>query len=413
MIFHNIKRKIGASFGLVKLFFSLIIIGSLSACTNFSFGPQIGSSPLTTSAQIPDLQQNLPPAAGEPIGNGDVRVALLLPISGDDGVSNVGISMANGARLAMEYIEKNNAIGSNITLVLKDTAGSPSVAAQKASEAVNEGAKLILGPLRAQSVQAAGAVARAAGVPLIGFSNNSGAASNGVYLLNVLPETEVRRSLKFVASKGKRGFAIIYPSTDFGHIQAGAFTQAISDLGLVAQASYSFSNEGQARQAVEQIIPLIQAGQIDALFLPDRATAPSFAILLEAANIDKNKLQIIGSADWDRDIKISQTPYLAGAIYPAIDDAGQEALRPQYQARFGTNPHPFATIAYTATLLANSSALSKANPPYSVNILTNPSGFNGRDGLFRFFADGRSEYALIMKQVIDGGAQRIDGPRLP
>jgi len=397
---------------LIKYIFASFAILLLSACTNFSFGPQNSTAPFTTISQDVGTQI-LPLASGEPIGTGNVRVALLLPISGDAGIANVGISMANGARLAMEFIQKNNSIGSNITLVLKDTSGDASVAARKASEAVSEGASLILGPLRAESVRAAGVVARSAGIPLIGFSNNSGAASSGVYLLNVLPEGEVRRSLGFASSQGRRGFAVIYPTTDFGYIQAGAFTQSISDLGLNALATYSFGDENGARIAIEQVIPLIQAGQVDALFLPDRSTAPSFATLLEAVGIDKSRLLIIGSADWDRDVKISQTPYLNGAIYPAIDDAGQEALRPQYQARFGSNPHPFATIAYTATLLANSSALSKSNPPYDKNQLTRPSGFNGRDGLFRFLYNGRSEYALIMKQVISGGAQRIDGPKLP
>ncbi len=409
----NNMRFIRMGLANVKWLFAIFVLALLSACSNFSFGPQIGTGPLTTTAQLPSDQQTLPPAAGEPIGTGNVRVALLLPISGNDALANVGVSMANGARLAMEFIQKNPSIASNITLVLKDTSGDSSIAAKKASEAINEGASLILGPLRAESVRAAGAVAKSASVPLIGFSNNSGAASNGVFLLNVLPEGEVRRSLKYAQAQGKRGFAAIYPSTDFGHIQAGAFTQAISDLGLNAQATYSFTDENSARLAIEQVIPLIQAGQVDALFIPDRSTAPSFGVLLEAVGIDKNKLLIIGSADWDRDIKISQTPYLVGAIYPAIDDAGQEALRPDYQARFGANPHPFATIAYTATLLANSSALSKSNPPYDVNLLTRASGFNGRDGLFRFFPDGRSEYALIIKQVISGGAQRIDGARLP
>lgn len=386
-------------------------IVALSSCSNFSFGPDIGTSNITT-AQVPGAQV-LPAAAGEPIGTGPVRVALLLPVTGEGGLANVGISMANGARLAMEFIAQSPSIAGNITLVLKDTAGSPAIAGQKASEAVSEGASLILGPLRADSVRTAGAIARSAGIPMIGFSNNTGAASPGVYLLNVLPEGEVRRSMAYAQGQGRKAFSAIVPSTDFGRIQDGAFRQAVADLGLNARAVHTFSTETEARAAVEQVIPLIQSGQIDALFIPDRATAPSFAVLLEAAGIDRTTVTIIGSADWDGDVTISQTPYLVGAIYPAIDDKGQEALRPDYQARFGTVPHPFATIAYTATLLANSSALSQGTPRYDRGQLTRPSGFNGRDGLFRFLVDGRSEYALTIKQVVVGGAQRIDGPKLP
>lgn len=382
----------------------------VAGCSNFNFGPDISTRNVATGP-VTVGDQVLPDAAGEPIGTGPVRVALLLPVTGD--VANVGISMANGARLAMEFIQSSPTVGDNITLVLKDTQGDPQVAGRMASEAVSEGASLILGPLKAESVQAAGSIARSAGIPLIGFSNNTGAASPGVYLLNVLPEGEVKRSLAYAQAQGRRALAAIVPDTAFGRIQDGAFRQATTDLGLNARAVYSFSNEAEARAAVEQVIPLIQAGQVDALFIPDRATAPSFGVLLEAASIDKSTLTVIGSADWDGDASITQTGFLVGAIYPAIDDAGQLALRPDYQQRFGTTPHPFATIAYTATLLANSSSLSQATPKYNTGALTRASGFNGRDGLFRFLVDGRSEYALTIKQVVVGGAQQVDGPKLP
>lgn len=394
----------------VMLAAGTMALALISGCSSFNFGPDIATRNITTS-QLPSTGQTLPAAAGEPIGSGPVRVALLLPVTGDK--SSVGISMANGARLAMEYVQSNPTVTDNITLVLKDTAGDPAIASRMASEAVSEGASLILGPLLAESVLSAGAVARSAGIPLIGFSNNTGAASPGVYLLNVLPEVAVRRSLAYAQSQGRRSFAAVVRNDALGQIQDGAFRQAISDLGLNARAVHTFTSESHARSIVEQVIPLIRSGQVDALFIPDRATAPSLAVLLEAEGLDRTSFTIIGSADWDNDINISQSSFLVGAIYPAIDDAGQTALRPQYQARFGGIPHPFATIAYTATLLANSTSLALGTPKYDRGQLTNTSGFNGRDGLFRFLSDGRSEYALIIKQIVAGGAQQIDGPKLP
>ncbi len=392
-----------------KLAFGIGILSLVSACTGLSF-PQVGSPfPSTGATQLPT--DSLPPAAGQVLGTGPVRVALLLPLSGD--VAPVGQSMANAAQLAMEFIEQTPTINSNITLVIKDTAGNPSVAASRASEAVREGAKLILGPLKAESVLSAGAVARSSGVPIIGFSNNSGAAAPGVYLLNVLPETELKRTLSYAQSQGRRAFAAIVPNTSFGQIQEGAFRQAAADLGLTVRAVYRFSNEEEARSAVAQAIPFLQDGSIDALFIPDRSTAPSFGVLLEEAGVDKSNLMLIGSLDWTGDTTIPQTSYLAGAIFPAVDDAGLAALTPQYQASFGVPPHALSTISYTATLLANSQSLSQSLPPYDQGQLTRASGFNGRDGLFRFLADGRSQYALTIKQVVIGGMQTVDAAKIP
>jgi branched-chain amino acid transport system substrate-binding protein len=373
----------------------------LGACSAGGFGgPRLGPS-------LP-----LPQAAGPVLGTGQVPVALLLPLSGDPALAEVGTSMANAAQLAMDFIAQSESIGDNITLTIKDTGPTADGAARACSQALAEGAQLILGPLKADQVTAAGSVARAAGVPLIGFSNNSGAAGPGVYLLNVLPETEVRRSLGFAKGQGRRAFAGVFSTSDFGRMQEGAFRQAVADLGLNARAVYGFGSEAEARTVVAQLAPLLQQGQIDAVFIPDRATAPSFGVLLEEAGVAPGGVLLIGSADWNGDAAIANTPYLSGAIHPAVDDAGYQALLPDYQARFGRPPHALATIAYSAVLLANAAPLALATPPYARTQLTLPGGFNGRDGVFRFLPDGRSEHALVIKQVAAGGATIIDGPRL-
>jgi len=390
----------------IKLSFGLGLLAVLGACSSISF-PQGSFQTLPTPAPL----DGITPVAGQVIGNGPVQVALLLPLSGD--VGSVGISMANAAKLAIDFIDQSPTIGSNITVTIMDTVGNPAVAATKATEAIQGGASLILGPLKAESVRAAGAVARSAGIPLIGFSNNSGAASQGVYLLNILPETEVKRSLAYAQAQGSEAFAAIIPNTDFGQIQTGAFQQATSDLGIPVRAIYRFSNEAEARDVVTQILPFLSSGAIDTIFLPDRGTASSFGILLEEAGLDKDTLTIIGSLDWSGDLQIPQTQFLVGAIYPAVDETGLAALTPDYEAQFGGQPHALSTISYTAVLLANSQSLSQSQPRYSQAQLTRPSGFNGRDGLFRFFGDGRSQYALVIKEVIFGGSQRVDGPAIP
>lgn len=381
---------------------------TLVACSPGGFGLPGGFGPPANVGE----GAALPLATGQSFGKGPVRVALLLPLTGDPGLSAVGISMANASQLAMAFIESSDTIADNITVLLKDTGPTAAGAARAASQAVEEGASIILGPLKADQVTAAGSVAKAAGLSVIGFSNNSGAASAGVFLLNVLPESEVRRSLGYAKGLGKKAYAGIFPTTDFGRIQEGAFRQATADLGLNARAVYTFSSEAEARAVMQQLAPALQAGQIDALFMPDRATAPSFGVLLEEAGVPMGKVQLIGSADWNGDAAIASTPYLVGAVYPAVDDTGYRALAPEYTARFGGTPHPLATIAYTATILANASTLSMSTPKYDRTQLTLPGGFNGRDGVFRFLPDGRSEYALVIRSVTLGGSSVVDGPKL-
>ena len=88
----------------------------------------------------------------------------------------------------------------------------------------------------------------------------------------------------------------------------------------------------------------------------------------------QGKALLIGSADWDTDPAILAASPLAGAVYPAVDDTGYLALKADYQARFGGSPHPLATIAYTAAILANAAPLAKSKPPYTSAELTTPAG---------------------------------------
>lgn len=386
----------------------------VAACQTgrFDFGSFAnGTGPNLSQTNIP-----VPPGGGAPamrkLGTGPVPVALLLPLSGDPAIARVGTSMLNAADLATAFIATSPNLGENITISVYDTGAGAEGAARAAGAAVTAGASLILGPLRADQVTAAGRIAQGARVPLIGFSNNSGAAGPGVYLLNVLPETEARRTLGYAKRRGRQGFAGAFPNTDFGRAQEGAFRQALADLGLGARAIYTFASEQEARQLVTELGPLITGGQVDALFLPDRATAPSFGNLLAAAGVPPGKALIIGSADWNNDSAIAGTASLAGAVFPAVDDRGLVSLSAEYRAKFGTAPHPFATLAYTATILANAAPLSKASPPYEAKLLTSPAGFAGRDGVFRFFADGRSEFALAIRQVTAGGSTVLeDAPK--
>ncbi|MCR6671060.1 penicillin-binding protein activator [Devosia ginsengisoli] len=386
---------------------------ALAACSPIQIGSRVldfgGDAP---AQPIPGQTGMMPSGPSQSIGRGPVQVALLLPLTGDPGLAQVGQSLANASRLAMNFIEANPNIAENITISLRDTGSTVAGATAAANAALAGGAKLILGPLKADAVTAVGAVARSSGVPVIGFSNNPTAASPGVYLLSVLPDMEMKRSLNWVKQQGRRGIAGVFPSTDFGQAQQTAFRQQAVIAGFAPSAVYTFSNVSEARQIIDQALPQIQKGMIDTLYLPDRTTAPSFGALLAQAGITNEMVQIVGSADWEGDPAIAGATQLSGAIYPAVDPAGMTAIRADYQRQFGGQPHALATIAYTAVILANVNTLSMATPPYNPVLMTSAQGFNGRDGVFRFLGNGRAEYALAIKRIAPGGAQIVEGAGL-
>lgn len=398
----------------MRLTTALGLAGILAGCTGLdmsglSFPFPDPRSPPQASSPLP-VQPGTVPATGRTIGQGPVRVALLVPLSGD--MAHVGQSIANGAELAVAYIATNPNIADNVTLIVKDTGGSAEQAAQQARAAIAEGARLILGPVRANEVTAVAGVAQSARLTVVAFSNTTGVASPGVYLMNVLPETEVKRALAYVAGKGKSKPAALVPNTDLGRAQEGGFRLAAGALGLVPQGLYRFSNQTEANAMAARLADDIKAGAVDTLFMPDRASAPQLARQLEQLGVKRGSVTIIGASDWADDAAVLATPFLNGAVFAGLDPSGYRTLSAEYAAKFGGRPHPLATMAYTATILANASTLALATPPYPAAVLTTPGGFNGRDGVFRLLPNGQSEHALAIRQIGAGGASVIEPAKL-
>ena len=58
-----------------------------------------------------------------------------------------------------------------------------------------------------------------------------------------------------------------------------------------------------------------------------------------------------------------------------------------------------------------SAALARINPgnPYTTQVLTNPDGFSGVDGIFRFLPNGTNQRGLAIYEVT-GSAPRVLQP---
>src|SRR5215475_13003832 len=154
-----------------------------------------------------------PPQQPTAIGNGQVKVGLILPLSASGNAGVAALSMKNAAEMALAEFQNPN-----VQLLVKDDAGNPQGAQQRAQEAVSEGAEIILGPLFALSVPSVAQVARTRGISVIAFSTDSSVAGRGVFLLSFLPESDVNRIVEYSASIGKKSFAALLPENAYGNV---------------------------------------------------------------------------------------------------------------------------------------------------------------------------------------------------
>jgi ABC-type branched-subunit amino acid transport system substrate-binding protein len=352
---------------------------------NFGSGPSTPAGP----AQQPQA-----------VGTGQVKVGLILPLSASGNAGIAAQSMKNAAEMALAEFQNPN-----IQLLIKDDAGSAQGAGTGTQQALDEGSEIILGPLFALSVPATAAVTRPRNIPVIAFSTDSSVAGRGVYLLSFLPESDVNRIVDYAASTGKKSFAAMLPENAYGNVVEVAFKQAVARKGgrIVAFEKYGADRSGAARNIAAAL------SGADALFLADDGDAVvANADALTAAGANLRNIQLLGTGLWDNP-RVFASASLQGGLYAAPDPAGFRGFAGRYRAKYGNEPVRTATLAYDAVALVAALARTQGGQRFSPDVLTNPSGFAGIDGLFRFRSDGSNERGLAVMRVASGGGQPVAG----
>jgi hypothetical protein len=389
----NIARRAARPVSLAFLGCAALALAGCGPTGEPSFGASDnGVGAPTTPVQSQPLN-NGSATVGETVGSGPVRIGVILPLTQGGAPSAVGASLRNAAQLA---VEESGA--SDVTLMVLDDHSTPDGAAQAAQQTLGAGAELIVGPLFSPGVREVGRVAKSAGKPVIAFSTDTSVASRGVYLLSFLIEGYVDRIMDYAKSKGKQSFAAMAPQTDYGNIAVAEFQQEASRLGIrvVTIARYA---PGQAASAAQEIAGV--ANQIDALFIPDQADGmESVSAALVASGV---KTQILGTGIWN-DPRVMKLPALQGAWFAAPENAGFNAFASRYRAKFNSDPTRLATLSYDAVSLVAALARTQGSQRYTEKVLTNPSGFNGADGVFRFRVDGPNDRGLAVMQIGNGAA---------
>ncbi len=352
------------------------------------------------------LSSTPPPASAEAapgatIGTGSVKAGLILPLSAPGNAGVAGQAMRNAAEMAIAEFNSPN-----LQLLVKDDGGTAEAARIGAQQSIDEGAEIILGPLFAQSVTYVGQVARTRNIPVIAFSTDTNVAASGVYLLSFLPESDVDRIVQYAASTGKHSFAALIPDNPYGTVVEAAFKQSVSrrNSQIVGLERYPHDQAGMANpiRNITQASP-----RADALFIPDGGDAvPGVVAALAANGVNIKRLQLLGTGLWD-DPRIYATPALDGGWYAAPDGVGYRNFSQRYRARYKQDPVRTATLAYDAVALIAALVKTQGTARFSPETLTNPSGFSGIDGLFRFRSDGTNDRGLAVLRVASAGPQTI------
>jgi len=346
------------------------------------------------AVQLPKLDRSKP-----------IPVALLVPTSDAD-IANLAQSLENAARLAVQ--ESPDVV---IDLRVYDTAGNETIAAQVAQQAVDDGAQIILGPLRAETANAAAVAVADDGVNVISFSNNPTIAGGNLYLLGKTFDNTAEQLLEFAAVQGKSRAVVVYPNNIEGTFGLQAFRKAAQKSGITIVSEQGFEfNETAVINAIPMIRAAVEIEQADLLLLTSTSSGalPLLAQLLPENGLDPMKIQYAGLARWDVPAQMLDLPGVQNGWFAVPDTASNENFATRYELVNGGRPHNLASLAYDAVSIIAQIGRSDGGAVLSAQNLTNPNGFKGVDGIFRLKNDGTNERALSLAQIIEKQVTILD-----
>jgi ABC-type branched-subunit amino acid transport system substrate-binding protein len=341
-----------------------------------------------------------PDNIGLPGVGGGTKVALLLPLTGSG--ANVGPALKQSAEMAL--IDSKD---SGISLITKDTGSTASGARAAAEAALNEGAKLVLGPLFASEVSSVSQVARSRGINVIAFSSASSVAGSGTFLMSFLPEEEVANVVRYAAANGYRNVASLYPASEYGDAAHRALVRSAQARGGVVAAAERYTRETAALDLPATKIAAAIADSsrgITALFIPEGGSLlKSLSDALESHSVTPQTIKVLGTGLWDDRVTPS-TPIAQGGWYAGVSPDLVARFESKYSSTYGGKPPRIASLAYDAVSLAVNLARSGN---FSAAAITNPDGFQGQNGLFRFRQNGLIQRGLSILEMTPSGPRVI------
>jgi branched-chain amino acid transport system substrate-binding protein len=419
----------------------------------------------TGNVPEPPLEAQPPLAELEPEVPRELKVGLLLPLSGN--AAELAQDMLDAAQMALFDVGANELI-----LLPRDTAGTPSGARAAAEQVIAEGARLILGPLFNEAVTAVSPVAAAADIRVLAFSNVAAAAAPGTFLLGFRPEEQVERVVRYAVESVERQpaepleqalgettsteaerlvtgpvrIAGLAPDDAYGatamaalrrEVLAGGgelgetlfYPPSLADPSAVIRQIAAYDrrtaalererarleqlDDEQSEQALRRLetVDTLGAPPFDAIMIADGGDRlRSVASLLTFFDVDPATVRFLGTMRWQDDPRVLQEAALQGGWFAASAPESMQAFDARFEAIYGRTPHQLAALAYDATALAVIAARDMGDPAFQSTTLTNSQGFAGATGLFRLRGDGLAEHGLAILQVANGRARTIDPP---
>lgn len=375
-----------------------------------------------------------------------IKVAILLPLSGQH--KNVGQAILNASQMALFDVA-----GQYFELMPRDTKGTIEGAKQAAYDVVENGANLVLGPLFAENARAVKSITQSADINMITFSTDWTIAGSGAYVMGFTPFDQVRRVMLYAASQGHSKQAILAPYSPYGNTVTETFKQVSRHYPSIEPSMIEryrlgdenfndlirkFTSYDSRVDTLEEMIADLEMipenmrtehdinelarlkiqnteGDLpfDAIMLPIGGTEiKEISSILKYYDVDLQKARFLGTGLWDTESVYNEVS-MQGSWFAAPAPENRLSFEQQYKRTYGNKPPRIASLGYDATALASVLARQSFTKGkdfiFNTESITNPNGFAGIDGIFRFGRNGLIERGLAVLEIT-GNKPRVVSP---
>lgn len=381
---------------LILLSSTLITLsGCMDMTTRRDWSPATGTLPTQNGEQIPVTDASL--AAPTKAVTDISKVSILLPLTGKG--AETGRAMLNASQLAMFDMNASSVF----ELRPEDTGRG---ANQAISNAIANKTNFIIGPVFSSDTKEVTPVALQNGLNVISFSTDMTAAVGNTFLMGFMPQAQVNSVLSYANSVGLKRIALIAPRDVYGDSVASSY--------LIFMQRYALDHAGIIRTNPNTLptiadIEKLKTG-VDAVLIATSAIeSHKISNLLTDAGLPPSAVKRLGTGLWDQP-DATKLSGLQGAWYAASSPRLRTRFEHRYFETYGEQPPRLASLAYDATALAV--VLAKSGQGFGRQTLTNPNGFSGVDGIFRFTSEGIADRGLAILEIKNGAANILmDAPQ--
>ncbi len=345
-----------------------------------------------------------------------IKVGVMLPLSGEH--REIGNLILNAIEMAIFQTHENK-----LELHIKNTEAKPDKAKKVLSELIDEGVKVVIGPLFSKSLAAIQSKVTTNNINVLALTNNKNLRNKGIWVFGVDPQAQTEKVLSHALEKGTKSIAALLPQNAYGLLlfdTITSFTQA-NLMKIEKIEFYNFSVESQRKtaqkisegfeeyklyldnikeqenQETESNEVLFMEKPFDSVFIA--ASGQNLTVLssqLQYNNVDPKIVQYLGISSWE-DSSILSEPALEGGVFVTTSEMYQKKIKLIYKNSFNKEMPKIAMIAYDIVALLGS--LNNLRSNFNIYDLVNDEGYIGLRGLFRLKKNGEVERAFQLKKI--------------